>query len=456
MFLLFACAAAARRLGGGDVGFVETDKVFASDAEAGDLFGASLAVSENTVLVGASTKNSPRNQSTGAAYVFSNEQHGLTHIQKLQASDATTWDSFGHAVALDGDVAVVSSFRDDLLTGSAYVFHRGDNGFFTQVHKLVASDGQEWDQFGCSVAIDGDLIVIGSRGTDDAGLESGSAYVYDSQNFVLVEKLIPSDGAAANRFGYAVAVSEQTVVVGAPDAVGGGAAYVFCKGPNTVNQTQKLMSYGAYGDHFGNAIAMSGNILVVAAVGEDNSAGSVYIFVKTAGFYTQTQKFSGGNNKDAFGVAVAISCGVIVVGSDGSDDDGEQSGSVFVYRMMHDLTFTQDQKLTASDAALWDHFGAAVGISDNLVVVGAFGDDDNGLQSGSVYAFTNGTILPSGGSKKKNSSNKNATIIVVVVVACILAAFLAYFLWYLSTKKDEHKLVEVEKNDDDKISLAAA
>ena len=163
-----------------------------------------------------------------------------TYVQrdKLTASDAAAEDLFGFSVAIDGDTIVVGGWQYDGSSESrpAYVFRTSDGGVtYGQVAKLTASDAYSDDNFGISVAIDGDTIVAGSRYDDDAGSSSGSAYVFRTNDggatYVQIAKLTASDAAAGDYFGYSVAISGGTVVVGAYwDDDGGyssGSVYVF-------------------------------------------------------------------------------------------------------------------------------------------------------------------------------------------------------------------------------------
>ena len=154
-------------------------------------------------------------------------------------------DKFGYAVAVDGDIAVIGAYQDDgngADSGAAYVFTRVE-GVWTQAAKLTASDGAAYDNFGISVAVDGDTVVVGAPGDDGAGADSGSVYVFVKPTggwatSTETAKLTASDGAALDYFGYSVAVDGDTVLVGAyqdddgDDSEDSGSAYVFTK-PNS-------------------------------------------------------------------------------------------------------------------------------------------------------------------------------------------------------------------------------
>ena len=155
-------------------------KLTASEAEEDDFFGRSVAIDGDTVVVGAYDKD----DNTGAVYVFRTTDGGATYgqVAKLTAADAAAYDYFGRSVAIDGDTIVVGAYGDDAggsSSGSVYVFRTTDGGAtYGQVAKLAASDAAAGDYLGWPVAIDGDTVVVGAIGDNDAGSDSGSAYVF--------------------------------------------------------------------------------------------------------------------------------------------------------------------------------------------------------------------------------------------------------------------------------------
>jgi hypothetical protein len=270
----------------------------------------------------------------------------LESTAKLTANDAAADDQFGHAVAISGDKAIIGAFTDDdrgSQSGSAYVFSYNGT-IWNQQQKLTASDAAAFDYFGMAVAIFGDTAVIGAYGDDDNGAGSGSAYIfsYSGTSWIQQQKLIANDAATGDHFGYAVAVSGGTIVIGAyGDAVAGnqsGSAYVFDHVSTTWNQQQKLTANDATADGY-------------------------------------------------FGYAVAVSDDTILIGARFAADSGIQSGSAYLF-ILSDNTWSQYQKLIASDAETDDNFGRAVTISEDTILIGAPFDDDNGSASGSAYSFT--------------------------------------------------------------------
>ena len=338
------------------------------------------------------------------------EYYQAAELAKLTATDGAGGDSFGHPVSVDGDTMVVGANWDDGGSGSAYVFVRPageDWSEATQVAKLKATDGAGGDQFGISVSVEGDTVVVGAYVDDDDGSDSGSAYVFvrpsDGEWATATEtaKLTASDGAEGDNFGYSVSVDGETVVVGANrDDNLTGSAYVFVKPStgwaSTIETAKLTASDGAGGDQLGISVSVDGDT-VAAGASEDfsrNLTGSAYVFVGPSTGWanaTETAKLtpSDGANFDDFGASVSVEGDTVVVGADEDDDNGSNSGSAYVFVRPSTgwANATEAAKLTASDGAEGDVFGTSVSVEGDTVVVGANEDDDNGSNSGSAYVF---------------------------------------------------------------------
>ncbi|GIW44926.1 MAG: hypothetical protein KatS3mg077_2208 [Candidatus Binatia bacterium] len=409
--------------------FVEQAKLTASDGGAGDRFGFSVAISGDTVVVGSPLDNIGASSDQGSAYVFVKPAGGwagaLTETAKLIASDGASDDRFGFSVAISGDTVVVGARLDNITTsdqGSAYVFVKpagGWAGTLNQTAKLIASDGSGGDQFGNSVAISGDTVVVGSY-LDNIGTTSdqGSAYVFVKPaggwagTLTETAKLIASDGASDDRFGFSVAISGDTVVVGSPlDNTGTisdqGSAYVFVKPAGgwagTLNQTAKLIASDGSGDaQFGNSVAISGDTVVVGSyqddIGGNSDQGSAYVFVKPAGGWagalTEAAKLtaSDGAPNDRLGFSVAIGGDTVVVGAREDDVGGKvNQGSAYVFVKPAGGwagALTEAAKLTVTNGEAAEYFGVSMAISGNTLVVGADGTKIAGSSDvGAVYVF---------------------------------------------------------------------
>jgi hypothetical protein len=323
-------------------------------------------------------------------------------VAKLRAADRVARDYFGRAVAISGDTVVVGAYLDDdngTDSGSAYVF-RFDGSKWVQQVKLRAFDGAPDDWFGYSVAVSGNVAVIGADRDNDLGPKSGSAYVFrfDGSKWVPEAKLLPADGAANDHFGKSVAVSGDTVVVGAPfdddNGTDCGAAYVFrYDGWGWVQHAKLRASDGAIDDLFGYiySVAVSGNTIVVGAQSDDDhgpASGSAYVFRYDGNAWVEEAKLtaSDGAARDAFGFSVAVSGDIAVIGANRNDDNGPDSGSAYVFRYDRS-SWVEEAKLLASDAGPGQKFGYCVPISGDTVVIGAYLDDDRGAGSGSAYLY---------------------------------------------------------------------
>jgi hypothetical protein len=256
---------------------------------------------------------------------------------------------FGYSVAVDGDMAVVGAIGDDdggVYSGSAYVFARA-GGVWTEQAKLLPADGADEDDFGSSVALDGDTAVIGAFLDDDNGEDSGSAYVFTQTGGVWTEqaKLLPADGDAEDYFG-SVALDGDTAVIGAylddDDDPRSGSAYVFTRAGGVWTEQAKLLpADGGFSDYFGFSVAVAGDVAVIGAGRHDDNgqdSGSAYVFTRAGGVWAETMKLSSadGDVEDNFGRRVALDGDAAVIGAMWDDDNGENSGSAYVFRLYDD------------------------------------------------------------------------------------------------------------------------
>jgi Ni,Fe-hydrogenase III small subunit len=378
---------------------IDLDKILADDGVSHDYFGYSVSISGDQLVVGAHLDDD-NGSNSGSVYVYEKQGGVWTYKQKLTAFDGAADDRFGNSVSISGDYLVVGSYYDDdngiFDSGSAYVYEK-QGGVWTYKQKLTAFDGAANDRFGNSVSISGDQLVVGVNFDDDNGDFSGSVYVYEKQGGVWTykQKLTAFDGAAFDNFGHSVSISGDQLVVGAfgddDNGSNSGSVYVYEKQGGVWTYKQKLTAFdGAADDRFGNSVSISGDQLVVGANFDDDNgsySGSVYVYEKQGGVWTYKQKLTAfdGAAFDNFGHSVSISGDQLVVGAFGDDDNGSNSGSVYVYKKQGGV-WTYKQKLTAFDGAAFDNFGHSVSISGDQLVVGAYLKNDNGnLYSGSAY-----------------------------------------------------------------------
>ena len=360
----------------------QTHKLLPSDGSTRAYFGNSVAVSGNTAVIGAHGDASY----IGSAYVF--DITTGQNLFKLLASDGAQADAFGYSVAISGSTAVIGAYLDDdngPESGSAYVF---DTTTGQQLFKLLPTDGAADDKFGNSVAISGNIAVIGSELDDDNGFNSGSVYVFDTTTGQQLFKLLPTDGAEGDNFGYSVALNDNTAVIGShrddDNGSDSGSAYVF--DITTGHQLFKLLaSDGSVADSFGSSVAVNGNTAAIGAFRNgDNGyqSGSAYLFDITTGQQLFKLLPDDGTADDNFGFSVAITGNEAFIGTTGN---GSDFGSTYVFDI---TTGQQIVKLLASDGSQFDEFGYSVAANaNNTVVIGARLDGDNGNASGSAYIF---------------------------------------------------------------------
>ncbi len=460
-----------------------------------DYFGWSVAVSGDTVVVGAyqedsnslgvnSVPNDSANEA-GAAYVFV-QTDGLwtqqAYLKPAAVGTSQAFDEFGHSVAISGDVVVVGAHyesssstgvnslpnEDATGAGAAYVFVRIE-GVWTQEAYLkpaAVGDTQEFDQFGYSVAISGDSVVVGALHEDAAATgvnnlpdenasNAGAAYVFARSEGVWTQEayLKPAEVGSSqlgDEFGGSVAVSGDTVVVGAPwesssttgayttpdeDASFAGAVYIFVRHEGSWIQQAYLKpedcGFTQLGDHFGWSVAVADNVLVAGAPGEDSGsqginsapdenatdAGAAYVFVRSEGHWTQQAYLKPGTlgqtqGQDNFGWSVAVSGDTAVAGArrkndsavgvnpPPNDDEATSAGAAYVF-VRSDGRWSQRAYLKPEAIGLsqnYDLFGSSVAVSNDTVVIGAHGEsssasgvnsapDDHVYSAGAAYIY---------------------------------------------------------------------
>jgi hypothetical protein len=367
----------------------EVAKLLASDGVTDDVFGNSVAISGDTAIIGAAGDDA-----NGSAYIFRFDNSGWTEEQKLTASDGDANDRFGSSIGISGDTAVIGAWCDDDngdQSGSAYIF-RFNGTSWVEEAKLLASDGDVVDYFGVSVAISGSTAVIGAHFDDDDGNMSGSAYIFrfNGTSWVEEAKLLASDGDVNDLFGIEVCISGDTVVIAAMDdddnGSDSGSAYIFrFNGSSWVEEAKLLASDGAADDLFGRSVSMSGDTALIGAPHNDpcgSNSGSAYIFRFNGSSWVEEQKLTASD--DGFGISVGIWGDTAVIGA--WDVTDHNSGSAYIFRF-NGSSWAEETKLLASDGASWDYFGTTIGISGDTAVIGAWADDDNGDKSGSAYIF---------------------------------------------------------------------
>lgn len=323
-----------------------------------------------------------------------------TQQQELTASNSEPDEQFGFSVAVSGNTAVIGAFEKNIganrSQGAAYVFVLA-SGVWTEQQELTVPDGEQLDEFGLSVAVSGNTAIIGSNALVDNG-NPGAAYVFVNNNGVWTQqqKLLPSDSATGDAFGRSVAISGDTVVVGAPyQAIGShksqGAAYVFVRSGGVWTQQQELTENGAALDYFGSSVSVDGNTALIGAAGKSNLAvyqGAAYVFARTGSVWTRQQELTAGDgaHDDYFGSSVSLSGNTAFIGAYNKTIVGNpQQGAAYVFVNSYGV-WSEQQEITTTGGRAHDQFGASVSVSGGIAVVGA---PQRNLQThiGAAYVF---------------------------------------------------------------------
>ncbi|MDR3457978.1 MAG: Ig-like domain-containing protein [Verrucomicrobiae bacterium] len=394
-------------------------KVTANDRLANVQFGWSVATLRDLAVIGA-----PHDTATnaGSAYLYARSQDGSntwTQIRKFNAPDAHANDAFGTAVSISDDLIVIGAPLASVKAtsdGASYVYGRNQGGSnqWGFVKKLVAADGFLQDQFGSAVVVSNTLVVIGSPLADYQGLsDSGAVYIYDqnqggTNQWGQVKKLLNTNSVAGDRFGTAIAMQGDTVVVGAPLTDNGGTVdegmvYIFERNAAGANQwglVKKILNTNTIAsDHFGAAVAVYGDNLAVGSplydVGAISDGGAAYLFNRNTNGteqWGQFKKFTLTNafTADHYGSALALTEHSLVVTAPQVDGtNGVDYGVAYLYQDNQGGTnvWGQVDKFQPAAVGTSDNFGCSVAMSRGTIVVGAYNGLDSGQRYGTAYMF---------------------------------------------------------------------
>jgi hypothetical protein len=344
-------------------------------AAAGDGLGTALDSSGETLVAGANTDGGG-----DAAYVFLRSAGTWTQQAMLQGPDTLAGDDFGDTVSVDGDTVVVGAPCDDTgagaEAGSAYVFVRSGTVWSFQ-QQLLASDAAADDRFATNVSVSGDTILVGAPRDDDLGNLTGSAYVFVRSGTTWSEqaKLLAPDGLDEDRFGSASALDGDTALLGAPfdDTVTGtdaGSVYAFVRSGTTWSFQDKLIQSSS-SFQFGRALDLGGDR---ALIGEAPGAWS---YTRSGSVWSLEQELPGWGNDGDFGAAVTFDGGTALVGA-------PLSCAVFLYTYDGALWNPQD-RFTATGAAPQDELGSGVALAGSQALLGAPRHDAPVHDAGAVY-----------------------------------------------------------------------
>lgn len=264
--------------------------------------------------------------------------------------------------------------------------------------KLAANDGATNDHFGYSVSVSGDRALVGARGDDDLGQNSGAAYIYDfdGKTWSQSAKLVPSDGDPDDRFGDSVSLSGNRALIGSvyddDNGQASGAAYVFDLIQGSWSESAKLKpNDGGWSDYFGGSVSLLGDRALIGAINDDDlgqNSGSAYVFDFDGTNWSESAKLiaNDGAEDDRFGNSVSLLGNRALIGAFYDNDNGINSGSAYVFDLNNDA-WSQSAKLTPNDSIGGSRFGISVSLASDRALIGAVYDDYNGNTSGAAYVF---------------------------------------------------------------------
>ena len=370
-------------------------KLTASDGATEDFFGNAV-VEGDTAVVGASGCGD-FGCKRGAVYVFTRSGATWTQQQKLLAGDGVTGDGFGFVVAISGNTLVASAPGNNLERGAVYVFTR-NGAIWTQQAKLTASNGTAFDTFGESVAISGDTVAVGA--TKVGNSLPGEAYFFTRAGTVWSQqqRFTPAITMSNDLFGIAVAVSGDTIAIGSPlennAAALLGVIYVLARNGNTWTQQQKLVSTTLSDLALGVSVDLEGNSLISGALGGAEGGlqerGAALVFARNGAVWTMQARLiaSDGEAFDHLGTSVAISGDTALVGAPDKNNGGNiGQGAAYNYTRTG-ATWNAPQKLLAADGRGNDVFGRFVKVSGTTAIISSIGSDiGNNLEQGAAYVY---------------------------------------------------------------------
>jgi len=356
-------------------------------------YGGDVSISGDYAMVG-----SPNNgralwyrRNPGVVYVYKHEDNSWVMTQKITPSDSSDNDGFGGNICMSDEYAIIGAVKvanSRLLSGAAYIFRRiGDEWIESQ--KLEDAEG--WGGFfGGAVSISDNYAIVGAGYDFDNGNQTGSAYIYkkDGDQWLKMQKIVPSDVSSGDGFGSSVAITDEYAVVTAyKDAV-----YIFHREGNNWKEIQKINApIDDYGLGFGCMVSVSGEFIIIGDRGyevDGQLSGAGLIYTRDVDQWKMIQKLSPLDviSGDYFAYSGFISGDYIIIGVPGHPEEIVHEGYAHIYRRDGDQ-FRRIRKLVASGGLDGDRFGYSVSISGNHVIIGAPGDNDYGEDSGNAYIF---------------------------------------------------------------------
>jgi hypothetical protein len=360
----------------------ETQEVAPSDGQSFDRFGAAVAVSGNLAIVGA-PDDDDKGTNSGSVYAYAFDGTTWNFQAKLNGAEEAAFDSFGSAVAISGNMALIGAPLDSTLganSGAVYVFAFDGTAWSEQTKLFFAGEGSDLSNFGESIAFSGNTAVIGAPGFHDPG--GAYVFTFDGTSWSQQAKLTGSDTTNLDDFASSISLSGNRVLVGAFDNGFGGAAYIFNFNGTNWSEEAKLTALDtAEDDDFGLSVSLSGDLALIGAPHKSTNRGAAYVFAFDGASWSQQTKLKapGGMKDDYFGYTVNLSGTVALVGAIKVVDPGV----VYEYALRRN-SWALGAQLVASNGISGNLFGESLARSGNTVFAGA----DDG--PGEAYTFSLG------------------------------------------------------------------
>jgi hypothetical protein len=369
-----------------------------TDGEDNDLFGEAIAIQGDFAIM-----TSKGDRTTGSAYVFSFQNGSWVESQKLVPDSSDSGNGFGNAVAMSNEYALIGFWADDDLgtnSGSAMVY-RNNNGSWEFEQKLLPDSSASSKRFGTSVAISGDYAIVGTP-TEQVNQKYGAAYIFhrEASGWQLVQRLTADISTFGDDFGASVALTDGYAFVGAPNVdasgINSGVVYVFAQNDTSWSEFEVLSPADArLGYNFGQAMAFSDQSLAVAAPDAgatyNTAFGHVYLFELQGSSWEETQKLvaSDAEDGDKFGYSLSLACDHLLVGARYNEEGGFNAGAAYFFTKQGN-TWSEEAKVTGSVGEL---MGMGTAISCDKALVGASHSGINGSNSGRVYAYLDSSTV---------------------------------------------------------------
>jgi hypothetical protein len=382
-------------------------KLTAADGKPGDSFGQSVEIQGEFAFVGAHLDDNENGMDAGAVYIFKYDGNEWIQQQKITASDGAEGDIFGYSLRVAGNYLVVGAPWDDdhgTESGAAYMY-RLEGNVWTQQQKLTASDGGEDNRFGIDVDMNDECVIIGAFFDDDFGSRSGSAYIFnrEGEGWTEQEILTASDGAENDWFGVSVSIDNDYAAVGSryddnENGTDAGAIYIFSNDGYSWSEQQKLTARdGEEGDLY-HVNTLEGGVLIAGAYMDDRM-GSIYVYTSDETGWNEIFKFTGSviTPHSMFGCSLSLDGNRFAVGAYGDDSFGENSGAVYTFEFDGD-NWHMIQRYLASGGNTGDFYGLSVSLDRTFLIVGARNDDEKGEDAGAAYIHELEPLPTSAGS----------------------------------------------------------